>query len=167
MVRYLVGMQVDILELLHHQEEQPRLVELIDGVVEVELFQHLAHIVAETIDVGAQVGGKAGRVVQQSFKAIERGVIKGVAGSPAQLRREIIKLPFEAVMGFQYPGFGWLQNTIDAPQHGERQDDILLLAALEDIADKIGDAPDEVDFIAMVVHIPVFSNTSSNVVIAR
>ena len=40
-----VRVQVDVLEALHHQEEQPRLVQLGDGVVEVELLQHLAHVV--------------------------------------------------------------------------------------------------------------------------
>ncbi len=42
-----VGVQVDVLEALEHLEEKPRLVELADGVVEVELLQHLAHVGAE------------------------------------------------------------------------------------------------------------------------
>ena len=48
-------MEVDIFELLHYRIEQAGLVELGNGIVEIEFFQHLAHIGAKAIDVGAQV----------------------------------------------------------------------------------------------------------------
>ena len=48
-------MQVDVLEALHHLEQQAGLVELADGVVEVEALEHLAHVLAETGEVVAEV----------------------------------------------------------------------------------------------------------------
>jgi hypothetical protein len=44
-------MQIDVLELLKHLEEQSGFVEFADGVVEVELLDHLAHVGAEAGDV--------------------------------------------------------------------------------------------------------------------
>ena len=78
-----VGVQVDRLEALHHQEEQPGLVQLGDGVVEVELLQHLAHVVGEAVDVGAQVGGQVGRIGQQPLEGEGRGVVERIAGGLA------------------------------------------------------------------------------------
>ena len=51
-----------IAEPLHDLEQKPRLVELGDGVVEVELIQHLAHVGAEPGDVVAQVLSDVGGV---------------------------------------------------------------------------------------------------------
>ena len=51
-----VGVEVDLgVAEAHDLEEQARLVELRDGVVEVELLEHLAHVGAEPGDVVAQV----------------------------------------------------------------------------------------------------------------
>ena len=41
---HLVGMQIDVLEALHHLEEQSCLVEPADSVGEIEPLDHLAHI---------------------------------------------------------------------------------------------------------------------------
>jgi hypothetical protein len=38
------------------------------------------------------------------------------------------------------------------PEHGERQDDVLVLPALERVADQVRDAPDETDLLSEVVH---------------
>ena len=65
-----IRMQVDVLEPLQHLEQQPRFVELADRVVEVESFQHLAHVIAETGDAVSQVGGKLGRIGQQRVEVI-------------------------------------------------------------------------------------------------
>ena len=86
----LVGMQVDVLEPLQHLEQQPGLVELADGVVEVELLQHLAHVGAEAGDVVAQVGGEVRRVGEQLLEVVARGVVEGEAGRLAELRVEVL-----------------------------------------------------------------------------
>ena len=88
----LVRVQVDVLEALQHLEEQPRLVELADGVVEVELLQHLAHVRAEAGDVVAQVGGEVRRVGEELLEVVAGGVVEGEAGDLAELRVEVLEL---------------------------------------------------------------------------
>ncbi len=67
----LVRVQVYGAEALHHLEEQARLIELGDGVVEVELFEDFTHVGAEAGDVVAQVGGEVGRVGEQALKRVK------------------------------------------------------------------------------------------------
>ena len=85
-------MQIDLLELLQHQEEEAGLIEFGDGVVEVELFQHLAHVVAEASDVIAQVGGEVGRVLEQALEIESVRCCRRQAGSPAELGIEVCQL---------------------------------------------------------------------------
>ena len=87
-----VRVQVDVLEALEHQEEQPRLVQLGDRVVEVELLQHLAHVRAEAGDVVAQVGGQVRRVGEQPLEVVAGRVVEGEARSLAELRVEVLQL---------------------------------------------------------------------------
>jgi len=45
---------------------------------------------------------------------------------------------------------GFCQHTIEPAQHRERQDHVLILAALEGVADQVGDAPEEADDLVVV-----------------
>jgi len=47
------GMEIDGLEALEHLEQQAGLVQLSDGIVEVEALKHLAHVRTEARDVVA------------------------------------------------------------------------------------------------------------------
>ena len=60
----LLRVQVHVPEALEHLEEKSGFVELADGVVEIELLQHLAHVGAEAGDVVAQVSGEVRRIGQ-------------------------------------------------------------------------------------------------------
>ena len=84
-------MQVDRLEALEHLEEQARLVELADRVVEVEALEHLAHVLAESGDVVAQIGGELGRVGAELVEVVARGVVEGEAGGLAELPVEVLQ----------------------------------------------------------------------------
>ena len=44
------------------------------------------------------------------------------------------------------------QHAVESAQDGQRQDNVLVLAALERVADQVGDAPEEADDLA-VVHV--------------
>ena len=46
-----VGMEIHRLEALEHLEEQARLIELADRVVEAESLEHLAHVLAKAGDM--------------------------------------------------------------------------------------------------------------------
>ncbi len=140
-IRDLVGVQIDVLESLHHLEQEAGVVEPGDGVVEVELVQHVAHVGAEAVDVVAQVGRQVRRVAEQALEVIERGVVEGVAGGPAQHRVEVIQLILVQRVGFEHLALRGLEHAVEAAQHRERQDDVLILAALERVANEIRDAP--------------------------
>ena len=147
----LARVQIHGPEALQHLEQQPRLVELADGVVEVEPLQHLAHVAAEAGDVVAQVGCDVRRIGQQGFEVVARGVVEGESGSPAKLRVQVIQ-PASAQLGLpaQHLALGWCKHAIEPPEHGQRQDDVLVLAALEAVTDQIRDTPEEADDFAVV-----------------
>ena len=48
-------------------------------VVEVELFDNLAHVLAEAVDVVAKVGSDVGRVVEKPFEVVLRGIVESEA----------------------------------------------------------------------------------------
>ena len=49
-------------------------------------------------------------------------------------------MPLSLAWVCQHLLLGRRQHAVDAPQHGERQDDVLVLAALEGVADQVRDA---------------------------
>ena len=79
-----VGVQIHVLEALQHLEQQPGLLELADGVVEVEALQHVAHVLAEVGDVVPEVCRDLRRVGQQLVEVEARGVVEGEARGGAK-----------------------------------------------------------------------------------
>ena len=55
-IGYVLGAQVNVLEALDDEEKQSGLSEPFDGVVKLELVEHLAHVLAEAVDVGGEIG---------------------------------------------------------------------------------------------------------------
>ena len=145
-----VEVHLGVAEALHDQEEQARLVELADGVVEVELLQHLAHVGAEPGDVVAQVLRDVGRVGEQPREVVTRGVVEGESGGAPKQRIEVLE--FAPVFGLylQYLWFCRGQHAVEPAEHGERQDHILVLAALEGVTDQVRHASDEAGDLAVV-----------------
>ena len=151
-VVHRVGVQVDlrVAEPLHDLEEQARLVELRDGVVEVELLEHLAHVGAEPGDVVAQVLRDVGGVGEQLPEVVARRVVEGEPRGAPELRVEVVELALEPGLDGQHLLLGGRQHAVEAAQHGKGQDDVLVLAALEGVADEIRHPPDEADDLAVV-----------------
>ena len=147
----LVRVQVDILEALEHLEQEPRFVELADGVVEVEPLQHLAHVRAEAGDVVAQVRRQVRRVGEELLEVVAGRVVEGEAGDLPQLRVEVLEL-LTAQLGLLPEDLLLCggQDAVESPQDGERKDDVLILAALEGVADEVRDTPEEADDLAVV-----------------
>jgi hypothetical protein len=143
--------QVDVLEALEHLEEEPGLVELADGVVEVELLQHLAHVRAEAGDVVPEVGGDVRRVGEELLEVVAGGVVEGEARDLPELRVEVLEL-LALQLGLLAEDLllGVGEYAIETAQDRERQDDVLVLAALEGVADEVCDTPKEADDFAMV-----------------
>ena len=142
-VRDLVRVEVDVLELLQHQEQQAGLVQLADRVAEVELLEHLPHVVGEPVDVGPQVRRQVGVVLQQPLERELRRVVEREARRLAELGGEVLQPPLELRVGLQDLRLRRLQHAVQSPQHRQRQDDVRILGTLEGVAEQVGHRPDE------------------------
>ena len=160
-----VGVEVHlrVAEPLDDLEQEPRLVELRDGVVEVELLEHFAHVGAEPGDVAAQILCDVGRVGEQFLEVVARRVVEGEARGAPELRVEVVELALQTALDLQHLPLGGGQHAVEPPQHGERQDDVLVLAPLEGVADQVRHAPDEADDLA-VVHVVPFPDQRALVI---
>jgi len=144
-------MQVHVLESLQHLEQQTCLVELADGVVEVELFEHLPHVRAEASNVIPKVRGDVGGVGEEFVEIVARRVVEGETGSSPELGVQILQpLTLQFRLPFEYPVFRVGQYTVEPPQNGEGQDDVLVFSALEGIANQVRNTPEKTDDLAMV-----------------
>jgi hypothetical protein len=155
----LIGVQVDLAETLHHQEEQPALVEVGDGAVEVQLRQHVAHVRAEAVHVLAQVVRDVVRVGQQAREVVARDVVEGEPGFGFEQVRQCAFLQPGCILPVRFEDgcFGWREHAVQAAQHREGEDHVLVVAAFEGVTDQVGYRPDEVRLFAEVVHAVVFS----------
>ena len=139
-------------EPLHDLEQETRLVELGDGVVEVELLEHLAHVGAEPRDVVAQVRRDLGGVGEQPLEVVARGVVEGESRGALKLAIEVLDLVLVGGLDLQHLHLRGGQHAVEPPEHREREHHVLVLAPLEGVADQVRDAPDEADDLA-VVHV--------------
>ncbi len=87
----LVRVQVHVLEPLEDLEQEASLVELADGVVEVETLDHLPHVGAEAGDVITQVGCEVLRVGHEFLEVVPRRVVESETGCPAELLVEVLE----------------------------------------------------------------------------
>ena len=144
-------MQVDVLETLEDLKEESCLIELVDSVVEIELLQHFPHVQAEASDVVAQVRHEVRRVGEELLEIVARRVVEGEARSPAELRIEILEL-FVPQLGLlsKHLVLRRCQHAVEPTQHRKRKDYVLILAPLEGVTDKVGNAPEETDDLAVV-----------------
>ena len=148
------GMEVHASEPLQHLKEEPRLFEPADGVVEVEPLQHFAHVIAEARDVVPQVGGHVRGIRQESLEIVLGGIVEREPRRTAELSVQVFEPPaFQFGLPLKYVLPGGSQDAIEPSQHGQRQNDILVLATLERVAYQVGDTPYEADYLAMV-HYP-------------
>jgi hypothetical protein len=100
---------------------------------------------------GPEIGGQVRRVGHQLVEVVARGVVEREAGDPAELRVEVLQLLAPQVgLASEHLLLGGRQHAVEAPQDGEGEDDVLVLAALEGVADEVGDTPEEADDLAMV-----------------
>ena len=151
--RVRVQVHLRIAEPLHHLEQQTRLVELGDGVVEVELLQHLAHVGAEPGDVVAQVLRHVGGVGQQLGEVVAGRVVEGESGGGLKQPLGVLDLVLVPGLDLHHLQLAGGQHAVEPAQHGQRQNHVLVLPALEGVANQqIRHTPDEADDLA-VVHV--------------
>jgi len=146
----LTRVEIDILKALHYLEEESPFVELADGVVKVELLEHLAHVGAEASDIVAEVSGQVRGVRQQLLEVVARCIVEGEARGPAKLGLQVLELPLVLGLGIEDLRLRGGQHTVEPPQFRKRQDYILVLAPLEGVADQIHHAPQEANYFTVV-----------------
>jgi hypothetical protein len=108
------------------------------------------HIWAEALDVVPQVCGKMRRIRKKLLEVVAGRIIESEAGSSTELRIKIFEFPFELADGLKNFLFRRRKHAIEPPQHGKRQNNVLILAAFESIANQIRDAPNETNYLTMV-----------------
>lgn len=136
-----VGMEVDRREALQDQEQQARLIQLGDRVAEVEALQDLPHVRAEAGQVVTQVRGQVRRVGEEAPEVVAAGVVEGVPRGAAELVVTVLQAEvLELGVALEHRFLGRLQDAVDPAQHGEGQDHVLVLAALEVVAQQLRDA---------------------------
>lgn len=108
---------------------------------------------AETCDVVPQLGREVRRVGQELVDVVARRVVEGEAGGAPELcvgALEAFALEFR--LPLENGLLAVSEDAIETAVHGEWQDDVLVLAALEGVADEVRDSPEEADDFA-VVHV--------------
>src|SRR5438309_6718969 len=91
-----------------------------------------------------EVHCKVSVVGQEAFKVVLRCIVEGVAGCAAKLRNNVLQLLFfELGLSLEDLLLRRRQYAVDAAQHREREDDVLVLAAFESVADQVRNAPDK------------------------
>ena len=68
----------------------------------------------------------------------------------AKLTVEVVQLSSILGLPFKHGLLCRRQHAVQPPQHGQRQDDVLVLASLEGVADEVGYIPNETDDFAVV-----------------
>jgi hypothetical protein len=144
-VRHDLGMQVDLGEALHHEEENVRLVELGDLLGQLEaLEEDLADVLGEALDVGEQVRGEVVRIVEQPPEVELADVVEVHARQPLEDGRDVLQL---ATLNLRVPRkhllLAGLEHAVEPPQHREGQDDLAEVVLFEVAPQQIRDGPQE------------------------
>ena len=87
---------------------------------------------------------------QQSFKVVAGCVVEGESRRTAKLTVEVVQAASKFGLSFKHGLFCGRQHAVKPPQHGQRQDDVLVFAPLEGVADEVGYIPNETDDFAVV-----------------
>ena len=129
------------------------LVELGDLLLELEVLEYLPRLGRETLDVVRQVLRGLVGFALELLEVQLAGVVEGVARDLVQDRLRLFDLAvLQRGVLFQHLGLGRLQDAIQAPQHGERQDDAAVLVRFVRTAQQVGDRPDKCHFLRKVAH---------------
>src|ERR1019366_4282208 len=91
------------------------------------------------------------RVGEQLLEVVARGVVEGEAGDPSKLWVEVLELlAAQLCLLGKHLFLGIGEHAIEPTEDRKRQDYVLVFPALEGVTDQVGDAPKELDDLAMV-----------------
>ncbi len=143
-VVHAVRVQIDVGELLQHQIQQPGLGQALDLGVEVEALEDVARLGREALHVGVEILADVVLVARQRGQIQLRDVVEARGADDALEERIGIKARGGLLLRLgQHLRLGGGQHAVQAPQHGERQDDAAVFGLLVIAAQQIGNRPDE------------------------
>jgi len=152
-VGHRIGVQVDVAELRHHQEQPVMLVQLGDVLLEGKPLEDAPHVGREALDVAGQVPRDLARIVLQPAEGQLARVVERHPRRPVQDRIDVSDLaPRQAFRLLQHLLLGRLQHTIQPPQHRQRQNHPPILIRPIRPPQQIRHAPNETDLVGEVVH---------------
>ncbi len=90
-------------------------------------------------------------IAEELVEVVPRRVVEGEARCPAQLGVKVLKT-LTAKLRLSLEDLFLLvgENAIEAPEDGERKDDVLVVTAPERVADQIRHTPEEADDFAVI-----------------
>ena len=134
-VVHLIGVQIDLGELVAEDEQPIVPVQPVDELIEVEVFDDVSDIFAEAVEVVGEVEADVVGVGFQSGKVVLRGVVEaGFRLVQNDLGQGIFGDDiFEAVVGVDGFVFSavFRQNAVQSAQHEEGEGDVAVFVGFE------------------------------------
>ena len=145
----VLGAQVDRGEALHHLVEEVGVTQLLDEVLEVEVLEDFAGILAEGLHIAHQI--VAGLGIRELGQGQRRGIEELLIGGPQQqLLAHGVGLVLVGLGGLKHLGLGGLQHALQSAQQGKGQDHPAVLGLLEITTQEVCDRPDKGGGLGMV-----------------
>ena len=123
--------------------------ERVELVAELEVLEDVLDVGREAVEIVLEIGEQlllaaAGlQIAQRELRRVVERLARGIAERGALLGDARL---VEHLLGIEHRPLGRLKHRIHAPDDAHGQDDVGILAALEEIAQNVvGDAPDERD----------------------
>ena len=79
------------------------------------------------------------------------GVVEALPGGFAE--KGVGGFASPLLLGFEDLVFGGIEDAIEAPEHGHGKHDFAVLGRAVGASEGVGDVPDQVDFVAEVIHV--------------
>jgi hypothetical protein len=136
-------MEIDGRELLGDEVEEPCLGEPVDLGVEIEALEDVAHGGREGLQISAQVLGDAVLPAHQRLQVELRRVVEVLPGLAQQEGLGVQPCLLAHGQLGEHGRLGGFQHAVEAPQDGEREDDLAVVGLPIVAAQEIGDRPDE------------------------
>lgn len=132
-----LGPEVEAREACAHLVEHALLIKLLAGLAHLEALQDLAGVHGEAVDVGHE--GVTGLRRPEVGEREARDVVEAVAGEGAVLRVVVVPDSLGGLSAYGRPRR--LEGALEAPQHSEGKDELVVVGGADDVAHVVRDAP--------------------------
>ena len=143
-VRHRLGVEVDLGEPRDDLEEQIRLVELRDVLLELEALEDVLRVGGEAADERPQVGSEVVRIALQRLERELRRVVERHAGDAIENGLQVLHRPaLQRLVLLQHLLPRVVQHAVEPPEDREREDHLPVVGLLVVAAEEVGHRPDE------------------------